>query len=514
MYPGRWAVDLPDKPAYTMLTSGEIVTYGELDERSNRLANLWRTRGLRRGDHVAIVMENHPRFLEVVWAALRSGLIVTPVNWHLTPAEMAYIVADCGARSLITSAAHVESVAGLLRDAPSVDSVLVAGDPIPGFEHYESALAEQPCTPVADESAGTDMIYSSGTTGRPKGGVRPLPDCHPADLPPSTLRFYELFGFDRSTVYLSPGAPLYHAAALRFSVALTMMGATVVLGERFDPEQSLRAIDRHGVTHSQWVPTMFQRMLRLPVAVRQAHVGASHRMAIHAAAPCPVGVKEQMIDWWGPIVSEYYGGSEGGALTFLTSAEWLAHRGSVGRPVIGTIHITDDDGIELPAGEAGAVRFSGGSPIEYHNDPDKTAAARDGNGWATVGDIGYVDADGYLYLTDRRDFMIISGGVNIYPQESEDVLLRHPAVADAAVIGVPNDEYGEEVKAVVELLEHSNASPALATELIAWCRSHLAPFKCPRSVDFEEALPRSDAGKLYKRQLRDRYWDGHDTKVV
>jgi acyl-CoA synthetase (AMP-forming)/AMP-acid ligase II len=297
-------------------------------------------------------------------------------------------------------------------------------------------------------------------------------------------------------------------------MAMHRVGATSVVMERFDPELSLRLIERHRITHSQWVPTMFVRLLKLPPQLRRRYDLSSHRVALHAAAPCPIAIKEQMIEWWGPILIEYYAATEGHGSTQIDSHEWLQHRGSVGRARNCELHILDEEGHELPPGEVGTVYFGGGPSFEYHNDPDKTASARSAQGWATVGDMGYVDADGYLYLTDRKANMIISGGVNIYPQEAENVLINHPAVADVAVFGIPNEEFGEEVKAVIEPVEFATAGPALERELLAYCHSHLAKFKCPRSIDFAAKLPRSETGKLYKRRIRDPYWEGHATRIL
>ena len=357
------------------------------------------------------------------------------------------------------------------------------------------------------------MLYSSGTTGRPKGVRVPLSG-QPLGTPTPLLAMMgALYGMDEHTVYLSP-APLYHAAPLRFCMSVLRLGGTCIVMEKFDPRLALELIERHRVTHSQWVPTMFIRMLKLPEEERARFDLSSQRVAIHAAAPCPIPVKEQMIDWWGPILHEYYAGTEGNGFTAITSEEWLAHRGSVGRPLRGAVHIVDDEGRELPPGQEGTVYFSGGARFEYHNDPEKTRSAYDERGWSTLGDVGYLDEEGYLYLTDRKAHMIISGGVNIYPQETENVLVLHPKVADVAVIGVPNEEFGEEVKAVVQLLDPAEAGPELAEELIAWCRERLSAIKCPRSVDFVEELPRHPTGKLYKRLLKDRYWGDRNTRIV
>ncbi len=506
MYPGTHAETHPDKPALVMAGSGQTLTYRELDERSNRLAHLLRAAGLQRGDHVALFMENNPRFMEVIWAALRSGLYITAVNSHLTADEVAYIVDDCGAKAFVTSTALAGVAAQLDWAAlPRVGTKLVADGELDGFDGYENAVAAFPGERLADESHGTTMLYSSGTTGRPKGVLRALPEGKPGEGDARLRPMGSAYGFGPDMVYLSP-APMYHAAPLGYSSTVQRFGGTVVMMERFDPSAALGSIERWRVTHSQWVPTMFVRLLRLPDTEKFGHDLSSHHWAIHAAAPCPVEVKRQMIEWWGPILFEYYAGTEGNGSSAITSAEWLTHPGSVGRPRAVKVHIIGDDGEELPTGEDGVIYFSGGGEFEYHNDPEKTASTRRPGGLTTLGDVGHLDDEGYLYLTDRKAYMIISGGVNIYPREVEDVLIQHPAVADVAVFGVPNDEMGEEVKAAVELLDHGRAGAALARELTEFCRQHLAGFKCPRSIDFVESLPRLPTGKLYKRLLRDPYW--------
>lgn len=515
MWPGAHAARTPDKPAYIMAESGEVVTYAELDARSNQLAQLLAARGLGFDDHIALCLDNSPRFPEVCWAAQRSGLVYTAINYHLAPEEVAYIVGDCDARAFITSPRVGPMAAAVAERLPaSVHTRLTLGGDLPGFEPYDTAIAGYPAAPLAEELEGTAMLYSSGTTGRPKGVAIAHPRVTMGTPLPIVAGFGRLYGFDADTIYLSP-APLYHAAPLHFSMAVLRFGGTVIIMEHFDASAALRAIERYRVTHSQWVPTMFIRMLKLPAAERTRHDLRSHRLAIHAAAPCPVPVKEQMIAWWGPILYEYYSATEGIGATVITSEEWLAHKGSVGRPLAGAVHILGDDGRELPPGEPGRVFFESpaATPFAYYKDPEKTARARDPRGWATVNDVGYLDADGYLYLTDRKDFMIVSGGVNIYPQEIENVLVTHPAVADVAVFGVPHDEMGEEVKAIVQPVDMTAAGPALADALQTFCREHLARYKCPRSIDFVAELPRAPTGKLYKRLLREKYWAGRTGRI-
>jgi len=513
MYPGAHAQTTPDKPAYIMAGSGEVVTYRQLDERSNRCAQLLRSLGLQRGDHIALCLENHPRFFEIVWAAQRAGLYYTAVSSRLTPGEIDYIVHDCAARVFLTSAYKREAATALVEALHDVPNRLMLDGTTPGFASYEEAVAGQPATPVADEAEGQDMLYSSGTTGRPKGVKLPLTGS-PVGTPNALFHLVTaLYAADAETVYLSP-APLYHAAPLRFCLTVQRLGGTTVIMEKFEPTEALQLIEQYRVTHSQWVPTMFVRLLKLPQEERCRYDVSSLRVAIHAAAPCPIPVKEQMIEWWGPVLHEYYAGTEGNGFTAINSTEWLAHKGSVGRPLLGEVRIVDESGEALPPGEIGTVYFANGPRFEYHNDPQKTAGSRNAQGWSTLGDIGYVDADGFLYLTDRKANMIISGGVNIYPQEAENVLVTHPKVADVAVFGVPNPELGEEVKAVVQPVDMSDAGPELARELIDFCQAQLARYKCPRSIDFEAELPRHPTGKLYKRLLKDRYWQGHATQII
>ena len=517
MYPGKWGIECPDKPAAIDAASGETLTHGELNDRSNQLAQLLWARGLRRGDRMCIFMENNLRFFEVAWAALRSGLYLTTVNRYLTAQEAGYIIDNSESQALITSNRLGEVARDLPPHAPNCHAWLMTGGSVDGFEAYEDAIAGQPAENLDDEPAGAFMLYSSGTTGRPKGILRPLPPnkIHEDAGPVGALQS-ALWGFDENAVYLSP-APLYHSAPIGFCIATQGLGGTVVMMPRFDEASALRAIETHRVTHSQWVPTMFTRLLKLPEEQRHAYDLSSHKVAIHAAAPCPVAVKQRMFDWWGPILYEYYAGTELNGFTHATPEQWLAHPGTVGQSLLGAVHICDEDGEELPNGKPGIVYFEMEQmPFEYLKDKAKTKDAQHPKhaNWTALGDVGYVDDEGYLYLTDRASFMIISGGVNIYPQEIEDALIMHPKVADVAVVGAPNEEMGEEVKAVVQPADGIEGDDALADELLAHARERLAHYKCPRSLDFMAQLPRLPTGKLYKRLLKDRYWGKSDSRIV
>jgi fatty-acyl-CoA synthase len=517
MYPGHWAAISPDKPAAIDVTTGAQRTYRELDERSNRLAQLMWAKGLRRGDHVAILMENHLAYFDVVWAALRSGLYLTTVNRYLTAEEAGYIVDDSESRVLVSSATLGPVAKDVPHHAPNCHTWLSVDGAIDGYDDFDAAISKLPAETLAEEPAGGFMLYSSGTTGRPKGVVRPLPDASVRDdTNPMSRMLRALWQFDERCVYLSP-APLYHSAPLGFTTAVQTLRGTGVMLRRFDPVQALEAIERYRVTHSQWVPTMFSRMLKLPRADREACDLSSHEVAIHAAAPCPPEVKRKMFDWWGPILYEYYGGTELNGLTHCGPREWLEHPGTVGKPILGTLHICDEDGKEQPTGEPGIVYFElPQRPFEYLKDAQKTRDAEhpEHPNWTALGDVGYVDEDGYLYLTDRATFMIISGGVNIYPQEIENAMIMHDKVADVAVIGVPDEEMGEAVKAIVQPAEGVVPDDALEAELLAYTREHIAHYKCPRSVDFRDELPRLPTGKLYKRLLKDEYWGRKGSRIV
>ncbi len=519
MFPGAHAATTPDKAAVVMAGSGQTMTYAELEAEANRLSHVLRDAGLERGDHVAFCLENHPHFLAIAWGCHYAGLYYTAMSSRLNDDEMQYIINDCGAKAFITSSYKKDAAEKLLDLAPKVGTWLMLDGTTDGYASYEDTIAAASPEPLADRAPGMDMLYSSGTTGRPKGVKVGLPEAPIEEAGGAVAGLCQLlFGATPDTVYLSP-APLYHAAPLRFCMAQHMIGGTVVVMERFDPEEALAAIEEFQVTFAQWVPTMFIRMLKLDEDVRAKYDVSSLQAAVHAAAPCPVEVKRRMIEWWGPVIHEYYAGSEGNGFVYCNSEQWLEHPGTVGQAVLGTLHIVDDEtGEELPVGEAGTIYFEGeqASSFQYHNDEEKTEGSRDpkGRGWSTLGDVGRLDEDGFLYLTDRKAYMIISGGVNIYPQEAENALALHPKVFDVAVFGVPNEDFGEEVKAVVQPAEGVETGPALERELIEFCKSKLADYKCPRSVDFRDELPRHPTGKLYKRLLKDEYWEGHESGII
>ena len=507
MYPGVHAQCTPDKPAVVIADSGRTVTYQELDRNSSTLASALRDLGLRKGDGVAVLADNAAEVFEIYWATMQSGLYITPVNRSLSAEEVAYIVDDCDAKVLFVSAALADLAAKVHEQLPMVEHAYSFGGDVEGYDSYESLLTAGG-EPLSDRPRGADMMYSSGTTGRPKGvraAMLPIQVDEPGDAVTGLLAHAFKVGAD--DIYLQP-APIYHAAPLKWSGAIHALGGTVVMMEKFDAEGALAAIEKYGVTIGQFVPTMFVRMLQLPEQKRAAYDTSSIRLAVHAAAPCPPEVKQAMIDWWGPVLFEYYGSTEQNGMTFISTPEWLTKRGSVGKAVIGEVHICDDDGIELPPGEVGSVYFARDTmPFTYYKDDKKTEDAKHPQHptWTTVGDLGYVDDDGYLFLTDRKSFVIISGGVNIYPQEIENVLTMHEAIYDVAVIGVPDTEMGQSVKAVVQLKDGREPSAELADEIIEYVRERIARFKAPRSVDFVDQLPRTPTGKLVKRELEKSY---------
>jgi long-chain acyl-CoA synthetase len=497
-----------------LIIDGDTVCYGALYASSQRVAAVLHGAGLRRGDGAALVLPNRPEFFEITWGCQLSGLYYTAVNTHFTPDEVAYVIDDSDAKAVFVDASMAE-LAAHIRDANAAVKVRIAiGGSLPGWQSYGETLAAGPDVGAPEASDGSEMLYSSGTTGRPKAVRRPLPADGNGSWAQSVLEMALIhhYGMNPSSVYLSP-APLYHAAGVNYTMAVNRVGAASIIMGKFDAETVLRLIETHRVTHTQFVPTMFVRMLKLPKVIREKYDVSSLRCVIHAAAPCPVDVKHQMMRWFGPIIHEYYGGTEGFAGTTIGPKEWLAHPGSVGIPMA-PVHVIGDDGQEVPVGEPGELYFEGGPDFEYFKDPAKTASVSNERGWRTLGDVGHVDQDGYLYLTDRSTFMIVSGGVNIYPQEAENLLVMHPKLVDAAVFGVPNDEFGEEVKAVVQPIDGVVPGPNLEAELIDYCRTHLASYKCPRTVEFEPELPRDPNGKLYKRRIRERYWQGRASRIV
>ncbi len=527
------AGDDPNRPAIVS-PSGDR-TFGELNARANQLARAWRTRGFQPGDHVALVISNRPEFAEVLYAGVRSGARITPINWHLTGEEIAYIVNDCEAKVFVGDARFAGAVAEAGRLSPHATIQLAVGGDIDGFDSYDAAIEDQDPSDIEEPTLGRTMLYTSGTTGRPKGVDRAAarattvaasgPDANPAatNADPSAAS-----ATGRAARY-NPGTdlnlctgPLYHAAPLAFSLTAPIaVGVGVVVMDGWDPEETLRLIEKHRITHSHMVPTMFHRLLAVPEDVRAKYDISTLRYVLHGAAPCPVDVKKRLFEWLGPIVYEYYAATEGGGSS-ITPQEWLEKPGSVGRPNPGQhIEVWDDEGKALPplrsgappADAIGTVFFKAPeNRFRYYKDDKKTESAYRGE-FFTLGDMGYFDEDGYLFLTGRSAEVIISGGVNIYPAEVDAVLLEHPAVADSATVGAPNDEWGEEVRGVVQLKAGIEATPELAQELIAFTRDRLAHYKCPKQVDFDEELPRHDTGKIYRRLVRDRYWAGRTITI-
>lgn len=494
MHPSIHARQTPDKPAIIMAETGETLTYAELDARSNQGAHLLRSLGLKRGDGIALLLENSPFFFELVWAAQRAGLYYTCLSTRLAAPEIAFILADSGSRVLVASMP-------VPPDLPTQGLILFA----PGDRDFVKERSAFPPTPIADESPGNDMLYSSGTTGRPKGIRPPLPEGTLDQTNPLTQFGQDHYGMDADSIFLSP-APLYHAAPMRWCMAIQKLSGTVIVMAKFDAEAALALIEQYRVTHAQFVPTHFIRMLKLPQSVRDRYDHSSLKVAFHAAAPCPVEVKQAMMDWWGPVLHEFYAGTEANGLTAIRPEDWLSHPGSVGRAVWGRVRICDEAGDPLPPRTTGAIYFSDGPSFEYHGDPEKTAQSRNKHGWTTLGDVGWLDDDGYLYLTDRQSFMIISGGVNIYPQEIEDAIITHPKVADVAVVGAPDTEMGERAVAVVQPMDWADAGDTLAAELMAWLEGKIGRIKIPCQIDFDRELPRQPNGKLLKRIVRTRYW--------
>ncbi len=501
-HPSVHAQANPDKPAIIMASTGETVTYSNLDKRSNQVAQLYRSRGLQKGDVVAICMENHPQYFPITWGSQRSGMIQVAISNRLTPDEISYILKDSGAKLLISTEKLLPIADQLKASNPDVPQLIFGAN---DDRNIETELDAMPETPIADQSAGSDMLYSSGTTGRPKGIKMALPEREFDALYGLGAIAQMAFGFHSDCIYLSP-APLYHAAPLRWNMGVQSLGGTSVIMEKFDPEHALQLIEKYKCDVGQWVPTHFVRMLKLPAEIRNKYDVSSVKSAVHAAAPIPVPIKEAMIDWWGPVLYEYYAGTEGNGFVMCNSDSWMSHKGTVGQTVNCQVHICDEAGEEVPVGEEGQIFFESDNKFEYHNDPEKTKEATHEKGWTSLGDVGKVDEDGFLYLTDRKSFMIISGGVNIYPQEIENALITHDKVADAAVIGAPDPDMGEKVVAVVQPASLDDAGDDLAQELESFLRQSLSGVKVPRQIDFREELPRHPTGKLYKRLLRDEYW--------
>ena len=501
MHPDAHALTTPDKAACILASTGERLTYAQMSASANQGARLLRGLGLKRGDVVALLLDNGLETFQIAWAAQKTGLFLTCLSTKISASDAAYILADSGARAVIASPRYAALVAEAVKD---LDIQAFSAGPAIGLPDWTIARSRQSSTPLPDATPGADMLYSSGTTGRPKGVKPVLPDGAIDTPTPLTAMGQALYGIDDDTIYLST-SPLYHAAPLRWAMTVHRLGGAIVIMEQFDAEEALKLIERYKVTFATWVPTHFVRLLKLPAKVRDAYDVSSLRAVVHAAAPCPVEIKHQMIAWWGPIVHEYYSGTEACGITALSAEEWLRKPGSVGKAIVGVVKIVDENGRELPAGEVGDVYFADGPRFEYHNDPEKTAKAHSPQGWATLGDIGHLDPDGYLYLTDRKGFMIISGGVNIYPQEIENLLTTHPAVADVAVIGAPDEEMGEKVVAVVQPIDPNAATPALAEALRQYVRDNLGSVKTPRQIDFRAVLPREPTGKLLKRLIRDEY---------
>ena len=499
------AAETPAKAAFIMANSGEVVTYGELDERSNQGAQLMRLCGIHKGAHIALMLPNCREFLEITCAAQRSGIIYTAISTHLLQDETAYILENSGAELFIVSAEYADVAEAMIEKAPNIKHFYMLDGIRGGFESWEEAIDQMPTTPIDDQAMGADMLYSSGTTGKPKGVFIP-PYVDAFDAPNAMeASLGAAFGFSPETTYLSP-APLYHAAPLRYNMLVLATGGTSIIMEKFNAERALALIEEHRITHSQWVPIMFVRMLKLPQETRERYDTSSMQVAIHAAAPCPIDVKAAMIDWWGPVIYEYYAASEAIGFTVIDSHNWLTHRGSVGKALFGVPHVLDEEGTEVTANEVGEIWFElTAQGFTYHNEPDKTNDAYNDRGWATTGDMGYIDDEGFLYLTDRKNFTIISGGVNIYPAEIENLLIGHDKVADVAVFGIPNEEFGEEVKAVIQPANWVDATDETAIEIMEWLRERLSHVKMPRSIDFKEQLPRMDNGKLYKRHLMQAY---------
>ncbi|MGH2809007.1 MAG: AMP-binding protein [Actinomycetota bacterium] len=501
----------PDRPA--IYSPHGDRTFGEVNARANRYGRALRARGLKEEDSLGIMCANRPEFADTVYGGQRSGFRTVPINWHLTSEEVAYVLRDSEAKAFVADARFAEGAAAAARLVPEVTIRFAVAGEIDGFESYESALAEQDSNDLEDPVLGRHMLYTSGTTGRPKGVFRPGGFLGAAQMLQMYGPMLERYAFDAASDTNLTTGPLYHSAPLVFSLLVPFMaGVGTVLMDGWDPEETLRVIEQHRVTHTHMVPIMFHRLLALPEETRSRYDISSLKIVLHGAAPCPVHTKKALMDWFGPIVHEYYAATEGLG-TFVTPEEWLERPGTVGKPEEDKVEIRDEDGEPLPPGEIGLVYIRSDEDLrfEYYKDPEKTSATYKGN-FFTLGDMGYVDEEGYVYLADRTADLIISGGVNVYPAEVDAVLLEHPAVADVATVGIPNAEWGEEVRSVVLLKTDREPSSELEEELVEHTRANLAGFKCPRAIDFVDDLPRHDTGKIYRRLVREGYWT-QDTKI-
>jgi len=503
-HPREFLSDFPDKAAYIMADSGTTVTYQELEDQANQVAHAFRSIGIQQGDHIGFVLENHPKFMVIAWAVFRSGICMTPISHHLLEDEVAYILENCEAKLFLTSERMQDLAKRVSAKVSHIEHFYMLDGENDTYQSFDNLCSRFPTTPIDDERLGNTMLYSSGTTGQPKGVFIPPPSESIYEMSPVLNSIGETFKYGPHTIYLSP-APLYHAAPFYYNIVTMMFGGTSIIMDKFDAEKSLAYIQKYKANYSQWVPIMFVRMLKMDESIRDKYDISSMKLALHAAAPCPIEIKEKMIDWWGPVIFEYYGASEGLGMTAITSEDWLAHKGSVGKAMVGTPYILDEDGNELAPGEIGDIYFTGGNDFSYYKEEEKTKKAWRADGKSSVGDVGYLDKDGYLYLTDRKNFTIISGGVNIYPQEIENHLINHPKVADVAVFGIADEEFGQQVKAVIQPKNWDDVGQELEQELRMFCKERLSKIKVPKSISFDPELPRKDNGKLYKRRIVEKY---------